>query len=117
VFWLCGFVVASPCGSSAGFGAMRCYAITATGTVSMNWSLTIALPLVLAAAPVHASYWEMTCPNPQEDLPPDTISSDPERGYLLFIGASGNGLYLVDSSSPLHEGELTIQAVPTARRW
>jgi hypothetical protein len=53
----------------------------------MNWRLTIALPLLLAAAPAHASHWEMTCPNVRADLPPDTISSDPERGYLLVSGA------------------------------
>ena len=65
----------------------------------MNWRLTIALPLLLAAAPAHASYWEMTCPNARADLPPDTISSDPERGYLLVIGASGNTVYLIDRPS------------------
>jgi len=71
-----------------------------------HWRLTIALPLLLAAAPAHASYWEMTCPNARADLPPDTISSDPERGYLLVIGASGNALYLVDRAASRDEGPL-----------
>jgi hypothetical protein len=71
--------------------------------------LTIALPLLLATAPAHASHWEMTCPNVRADLPPDTISSDPERGYLLVSGASGNTLYLVDRISSRDE-PLVIQA-------
>jgi hypothetical protein len=75
----------------------------------MNWRLTIALPLLLAAAPAHASHWEMTCPNVKADLPPDTISSDPERGYLLVSGASGNTLYLVDRISSRDE-PIVIQA-------
>ena len=71
----------------------------------MNWRVTIALPLLLAAAPAHASYWEMMCPNVRADLPPDTISSDPERGYLLVISPYyGNTLYLVDGSSSMDEG-------------
>jgi hypothetical protein len=68
------------------------------------------LPLLLAAAPAHASHWEMTCPNVRADLPPDTISSDTERGYLLVSGASGNTLYLVDRSPIMGEGPLVIQA-------
>ena len=76
----------------------------------MNWRLTIALPLLLAAAPAHASHWEMTCPNVRADLPPDTISSDPERGYLLVSGASGNTLYLVDPSPIMREGPTVVQA-------
>jgi hypothetical protein len=76
----------------------------------MNCRLTIALPLLLAAAPANASYWEMTCPNVQADLPPDTISSDPERGYLLVISPYyGNTLYLVDRSLSGAEGPLTMQ--------
>lgn len=75
----------------------------------MNWRLTFVLPLLLAAAPAHASYWEMTCPNVRADLPPDTVSSDPERGYLLVIGASGNTLYLVDPPLSGDQGPLIVQ--------
>ena len=75
-----------------------------------HWTLTIALPLLLAAAPTHASFWEMTCPNVRANLPPDTVSSDPERGYLLFIGASGNALYLVDPPFSRDDGLLIVEA-------
>jgi hypothetical protein len=76
----------------------------------MNWRLTIVVPLLLGAAQAHASYWEMTCANVRADLPPDTISSDPERGYLLVSGASGNTLYLVDPSPIMREGPTVVQA-------
>jgi hypothetical protein len=82
----------------------------------MNWRLTIALPLLLTAAPAHATHWEMTCPNVRADLPPDTISSDPERGYLLVSGASGDTLYLVDRLISGGEGPLTRPLVIQAYR-
>jgi hypothetical protein len=77
----------------------------------MNLRLTIALPLLLAAAPAHASHWEMTCPNVRADLPPDTISSDPERGYLLVSGASGN-----DPRDPLQLHH-AVEAAPVVYQY